>query len=246
MEERENPYQKLPSQSSLNIKSWAEEDRPREKFLTKGKSSLSDAELIAILIGSGNANLSAVDLAKLILNKAGNDLNRLAKMSIQDLMQFKGMGEAKAISIAAALELGRRKIDIEKETKPKISSSKQAYELMKPHLSDLPYEEFWVLYLNRANQLITKEIIGRGGISGVYVDKRLVMKQALQFMASSIVLIHNHPSGNLEPSQQDIKITIEIRDAGKMLEINVLDHLIFTDNGYFSFAEDEKERVELS
>ncbi|MFN0049575.1 MAG: DNA repair protein RadC [Cytophagales bacterium] len=246
MEEKESPYQKLPSKKSLNIKDWAEEDRPREKFLLKGKSSLSDAELIAILIGSGNAELSAVDLSKLILKKAGNDLNLLAKMSIQDLVQFKGMGEAKAISIAAALELGRRRIDIEKADKPKISNANTVYELMKPHLSDLPFEEFWIIFLNRSNLVIAKEMLGRGGIAGVMVDKRLVFKQALQYLCSSVILVHNHPSGNLQPSREDVSITTQIRDAGELLDIKLLDHVIFTDYGFYSFAEDKDAKVDLS
>jgi len=246
MEEKENLTEKVPMQKSLNIKEWAEEDRPREKFLLKGKSSLSDAELVAILIGSGNAVLSAVDLAKLILQSVGNDLNRLAKLSTQDLTKFKGMGEAKAISIAAALELGRRRIDIGKETKTKIIGSKLVWEIMKPHLSDLPYEEFWVLCLNSSKQLIAKEMLGRGGIDKVLIDKRLLFKIALQHLSTSIVLVHNHPSGNTEPSRQDVSITAQLRDAASLLDIKLEDHVIFTNTGYYSFIEDPDAKVNLN
>jgi DNA repair protein RadC len=222
----------------LGIKSWAQEDRPREKLLLKGKASLSEAELIGILIGSGTPSLSAVDLAKLILNGSGNSLNELARLSIKDLIQFKGIGEAKAISIVAALELGRRRKETETTKKPKISSSSDAFELLKPELLDLNHEEFWILLLNRSNHVIKKQLISSGGVSGTVADPKLIFKAALEELASSIILIHNHPSSNLKPSEQDIKLTKKMTEAGKVLEIPVLDHLIFTNDAYFSFADE--------
>jgi DNA repair protein RadC len=222
----------------LGIKSWAQEDRPREKLLLKGKASLSEAELIGILIGSGTPSLSAVDLAKLILNGSGNSLNELARLSIKDLIQFKGIGEAKAISIVAALELGRRRKETETTKKPKISSSSDAFELLKPELLDLNHEEFWILLLNRSNHVIKKQLISSGGVSGTVADPKLIFKAALEELASSIILVHNHPSSNLKPSEQDIKLTKKMTEAGKVLEIPVLDHLIFTNDAYFSFADE--------
>lgn len=223
---------------SLNIKSWAEEDRPREKLLLKGKSALSEAELIAILIGSGTASLSAVDVAKVILNSVSNDLNHLAKLTVKDLTKFKGIGEAKAISIVAALELGRRRKDTENKKRPKIKSSKDAYEIMKPELMDLSHEEFWCLLLNRSNLVIKKYLVSSGGVSGTVVDPKLIYKAALEVLASGIILVHNHPSGNLEPSQSDINLTKKMKTAAVALDISLLDHLIFTDQGYISFADE--------
>ncbi|MEP2772837.1 MAG: DNA repair protein RadC [Fulvivirga sp.] len=222
----------------LDIKKWAEEDRPREKLLLKGKSSLSDAELIAILIGSGTASLSAVDLSKQILRQTTNNLNDLAKLSVKDLMKFKGIGEAKAISIVAALELGRRRKDVEHLKKPKITSSTDVYEHMKAHLLDLSHEEFWVILLNRANKIIKCQQVSSGGVSGTVADPKMIFKIALDELSSSIILVHNHPSGNLKPSQADIMLTKKLKEAGKVLEIPVLDHLIFTDENYFSFADE--------
>ena len=221
----------------LAIPYWAEEDRPREKLLLKGKSALSDAELIAILLGSGSRSLSAVELAKQVLTKVDNDLNQLAKLSVKELMKFNGIGEAKAINIIAALELGRRRKNTESKENQKINSSKQAYELMKAHLLDLDHEEFWVIFLNRANKVIKKESFGSGGIAGTVADPRLIFKRALEELATSIILVHNHPSGQLEPSRQDIQLTSKIKESGKLLDISVVDHIIFTDNGYFSFVD---------
>ena len=223
---------------SLKILSWAEEDRPREKLLLKGKSALSDAELIAILIGSGTKSMSAVDVGKLILSQAGNNLNELARFSVKDLQKIKGIGEAKAISIVSALELGRRRKESEFTEKAKVSCSNDIYQLMKPELMDLPKEEFWVLLLNRANRLIKKEQISSGGVSGTVADPKIIFKCALEQYASSIVLVHNHPSGNLKPSQNDITLTDKMKAAGKLLEIPVLDHVIFSDQGYLSFADE--------
>jgi DNA repair protein RadC len=223
---------------SLKILSWAEEDRPREKLLLKGKSALSDAELIAILIGSGTRSLSAVDVAKIILTKAENDLNQLAKFSVKDLQKIKGIGEAKAISIVSALELGRRRKDVDFVQKARITCSNDIYQLMKPELMDLPKEEFWILLLNRANSLIKKEQISSGGVSGTVADPKIIFKAALDQYASSVVLVHNHPSGNLKPSQADINLTNKMKEAGKLLEIPILDHIIFGDQGYMSFADE--------
>lgn len=222
---------------NLKILSWAEEDRPREKLILKGRSALSDAELIAILIGSGTKSLSAVDLAKLILNKVQNDLNELARLSVKDLEKFKGIGEAKAISIVSALELGRRRKDSEPLKKSKITSSKDVYDVVKPQLMDIKHEEFWILLLNRANIVINKIQISSGGVSGTVADPKIIFKQALDHLASAIILVHNHPSGNLSPSQADIDLTKKLKEAGKFLEIPVLDHVIFADQGYYSFAD---------
>jgi DNA repair protein RadC len=222
----------------LTIKSWAEEDRPREKLLTKGKASLSEAELIGILLGSGTASLSAVDLAKQILNTIANNLNELARLSVADLMKFKGIGEAKAISIVAALELGRRRKEQETVKKPKIGSSNDVYQILKPELLDLGHEEFWVLLLSRNNQVIRKRLISSGGVSGTVADPKIIFKAALEELASSVIMIHNHPSGNLKPSQQDIDLTKKMKEAGRVLEIPVLDHLIFTNDSYYSFADE--------
>ncbi|WP_064196329.1 MULTISPECIES: RadC family protein [Emticicia] len=220
------------------ILSWAEEDRPREKLLLKGKAALSDAELIAILIGSGTRELSAVDLSKLILQSVNNNLHELAKLSINDLMKFKGIGEAKAISIAAALELGRRRKDSEVLKKTKVGSSSDAYKAIRPYLMDLQHEQFWVLLLNRANEVIKPHQISIGGVAGTVADPKMIFKAALEYLASAIILVHNHPSGNLTPSQADKELTKKVKEAGKMLDIPVLDHLIFGDNGYFSFADE--------
>lgn len=226
------------SSGGLNILSWAEEDRPREKLLLKGRSALSDAELIAILIGSGTKSLSAVDVGKQILGLAANNLNELAKFSVKDLQKVKGIGEAKAIAIVSALELGRRRKDEGFSEKVRITSSNDIYELMKPELLDLPKEEFWVILLNRANRLIKKEQISSGGISGTVADPKIIFKAALDLYASSIILVHNHPSGNLKPSQADINLTNKMKEAGKMLEIPILDHIIFGNEGYLSFADE--------
>jgi DNA repair protein RadC len=221
-----------------NILSWAEEDRPREKLLLKGKAVLSDAELIAILIGSGTRELSAVDLSKLILQSVNNNLNELAKLSINDLMKFKGIGDAKAISIAAALELGRRRKESESLKKQKITSSADVYEAIRPYLMDLQHEQFWIILLNRANEVIRPQQISIGGVSGTVADPKMIFKAAIEHLASAIILVHNHPSGNLTPSQADKELTKKVKEGGQTLDIPVLDHLIFSDNGYFSFADE--------
>ena len=225
----------------LRIKEWALEDRPREKLINKGLSSLSDAELIAVLIGSGNTKESAVDLAKKILKDCNNNLNELGKKGIPDLKRaYLGIGEAKAISIVAALELGRRRKLQENFRRPKISSSRDVFNLMQPILGDLSHEEFWVLLLNRSNTVITKFKISQGGVSGTVIDVRIILKPAIENLASSIVLCHNHPSGNIYPSEADEKITDKVSGAADIMDIKVLDHLIVTDEDYFSFADEGK------
>ena len=225
-----NPYK-------LNIKQWAEEDRPREKLLLKGRSALSNAELLGILIGSGTKELTAVDLGKLILEQSNNDLNKIARLSVQELKKFKGIGDARAINIVSALELGRRRST--EDLKPeKITGSSDVYESMKPELSDLPHEEFWLLLLNRANKIIKKQPISQGGVSGTVADPKLIFNHALNHLASSVILVHNHPSGNIKPSEADKRLTKQLFEAGKLLEITVLDHIIFTDSAYFSFADE--------
>jgi len=222
----------------FSIKQWAEEDRPREKLIIKGKQALSDAELLAILIGSGSRNLSAVELCKQILGEYDNDLNTLGRLSTADLQKYKGIGEAKAITIIAALELGRRRQLTDVKIKPKIVSSKDAYDCIYSTMEDLNYEVFKILILNRNNR-VTKIIeISTGGISGTVVDPKVIFKKALDANASSIILTHNHPSGNLIPSQADREVTKKIIAAGEMLDIKVLDHLIISDSGYYSFRDE--------
>jgi len=223
---------------NLTIKTWAEEDRPREKLTLKGKSALSHAELIAILIGSGNKNESAVELSKKILASINNDLNKLGKLTVSDLTKFIGIGEAKAISIIAALELGRRRKGSELEKRPIIKSSKDAYNIITDVLSDLPHEEFWVLYLNRKNEVIKKENISKGGISGTIADSKIIFKSAIEQLSSAVILCHNHPSGNLKPSKADLSLTKKIKETGAILDTPVLDHLIIGEKDYFSFADE--------
>lgn len=220
------------------INQWAEDDRPREKFLLKGKSTLSDSELLAILIGSGSRNESAVQLCQRILASSENNLYTLGKMSVAQLTQFKGIGEAKAISIAAALELGRRRRAEDAIELKKITSSKAVFEIMQPIIGELPHEEFWVLYLNNSNKVIYKSQLSKGGITGTVVDIRLIFKMAFEQNATALILSHNHPSGKLIASDADLKITKKIKEAGQTLEIQVLDHIIITENGYLSFQDE--------
>lgn len=223
---------------SKSIKSWAEDDRPREKLLFKGRSALSDAELIAILLGSGSRDLSAVDLAKQVLASSDNQLSKLARLQVDDLKKFRGIGEAKAVSIVAALELGRRRREEEGVQTERVVSSKDAYEMMSGVLSDLDHEEFWVILLSRSHRYKGKVCISRGGIAGTVVDQRLIFKPAIEKLASSIILCHNHPSGNLKPSTQDINLTKKVVKSGYVLDIHVQDHIIFTDDGFYSFADE--------
>jgi DNA repair protein RadC len=223
---------------NLTIKNWAEDDRPREKLLLKGKSSLSDAELIAILISTGTKNDSALDLAKKILQSASNNVNELAKLSVNDLRKVKGIGEAKAISIIAALELGRRRKEETVFERKQIVTSKDIFDFFNPLLSDYKHEEFWVLLLNRANKIISSKKISEGGITGTVADPKIIFKHAVDELANSIVLCHNHPSGNCKPSEEDIRLTQKIKNAGKFLDIFVIDHIIIGGNSYYSFNDD--------
>lgn len=227
-----------PIIDASGIKSWAEDDRPREKMLLKGRQALSDAELIAILIGSGTRDITAVDLSKEILRSYDNKLNQLGRVQIDDLKKFKGIGEAKAISILAALELGRRRREEAGHELQRITCSKDAYEIMSAKLGDIDHEEFWILLLSRSHKVKDKICISRGGISGTVVDQRLVFKPAIEKLASAIILCHNHPSGTLHPSEQDKVLTKKLVASSKLLEIPILDHLIYTDSGFYSFADE--------
>ena len=228
----------MAENSFFPITNWSEDDRPREKLMLKGKGVLSDAELIAILIGSGSRNESAVDLSKKILASVDNNLNALGKLSISQLMVFRGIGEAKAISIIAALELGRRRRTEDVVELKKITSSKIIFEIMQPIIGELPHEEFWIIYMNNSNKVISKSQLSKGGITGTLVDVRLVFKTALEMGATALILCHNHPSGTLIPSDADKQITKKLKLAGDSLEIKVLDHLIVTESSYFSFADE--------
>ncbi len=222
----------------LTIKSWALDDRPREKLVAKGKVTLSDAELIAILIGSGNREESAVGLSKRILQHVKNNLNSLSKLSLEELMQFKGIGEAKAISIITALEIGKRRHFEEKDKHEKITSSKDVSIIMQPIIGDLEHEEFWVLYLNNSNKVLSKHQLSKGGLTATLVDIRLLFKRALELSAVGVIVCHNHPSGKLKPSNSDLQLTQKIKAAGITIDIKLLDHLIITEKAYFSFADE--------
>lgn len=224
---------------SFSIKNWSEDDRPREKLLSKGRAALSDAELIAILIGSGNREESAVGLSKRILASVGHNLSELGKVSIQDLIKFKGIGEAKAVAISAALELGRRRSGGEALSRKQITSSKSIFELMHPIIGDLAHEEFWVIYLNNSNKVLDKLQLSKGGMTGTLVDTRIALKKALEVGAISLALVHNHPSGNLRPSAADKQVTQKLITAAKSLDLRVIDHLIVAEKGYFSFADED-------
>ncbi len=222
----------------LNIKDWAVEDRPREKLQTNGSRALSDAELIAILIGSGNVEESAVELSRRILKSANNNIAELSKMSIDELTAFNGIGEAKAINILAALELGKRRKDADVFIKEKITSSKDVADVFTPLLSDLPHEEFWILLLNRGNKIIEKQRISQGGIAGTVIDVKMILKPAIDKLASSIILCHNHPSGTLSASDADLQITRKINEAAKTMDLSVLDHIIIGNDSYISLADE--------
>jgi DNA repair protein RadC len=222
---------------SLKITDWAVEDRPREKLIQKGIASLSDAELLAILISSGTKDKSAVDLGRELLSVANNNLNSLGKLTIADLKKLRGIGTARAVTITAALELGRRRKLTEVQDVPQIRSSKDIADIFQPLLSDLLHEEFWILFLNRSNKVINKMKLSQGGISGTVTDVRIVMKTAIEYLASGIIVCHNHPSGNLNPSESDTKITQKIKEAGNLMDIQLLDHIIISDKDYYSFAD---------
>jgi DNA repair protein RadC len=225
--------------NSKSIKTWSEDDRPREKLRLKGKTALSDAELLAILIGSGNRNESAVGLCKRILGDQNHQLKSLSKMSVEELMTYKGIGEAKAISIVAALELGKRHGSADIPIFPKITSSLDAYKVLKNTYTDLGHEEFWVLLLDNSNKVINKHQISKGGITSTVVDSRLIFKKAIITGAVGMILSHNHPSGTLKPSRMDIKLTEKIKKASEIMDIKLLDHLIVTEKSYFSFADEQ-------
>jgi DNA repair protein RadC len=225
-------------ENDTTIKSWAENDRPREKLLLKGKNALSDAELIAILISSGNKDETAVDLAKRILKQSGDSLAELSRLTIQDLMKYKGIGEAKAVSIAAALELGRRRRIEDAESKKQITNSKDIFDIFHPLLADSSYEEFWILLLNKANKVISKVSVSEGGLTGTVADPVKIFRKAIESNAVGIILCHNHPSGNMKPSDSDCKLTQKMKEGGKLIDINVLDHIIIGENKYFSFADE--------
>ncbi|MFN8285748.1 MAG: DNA repair protein RadC [Chitinophagales bacterium] len=228
----------MEEKSFLSIKSWAEEDRPREKLLLKGKSSLSDAELLAILLRTGTKGHSALDISKRLLASVNNNLNDLGKLSVSELKKMqKGLGDTKSISIVAALELGKRRQASDIREKPQIRSSKDSFDYIYPEIADLPHEEFYVIYLNKANKVIAHKNISAGGVSGTVADVKIILKHALELLASAIIAVHNHPSGNLKASEADIKLTKRLKDAGALLDITLLDHLIIGDKNYNSLAD---------
>jgi len=223
---------------NLTIKEWALEDRPREKLISKGISSLSSAELIAIIIGSGTRSDTAVELSKKLLNLVGNNLYELGKLDLAGLRKVPGIGPAKAMAILACFELDKRRNASTRLIEIKISGSKDVFDLFQPFLGDLPYEEFWILLLNRANRVIDKIKISQGGISGTIIDPRIILKNAVDKLASTIILCHNHPSGNLKPSDADIRITAKMKESSQLMDINLIDHIIITEDSYFSFADE--------
>lgn len=224
--------------NKLVIREWAESDRPREKLMEQGRRALTDAELLAILIGSGSTKETAVELCRRILSDAKNSLANLSKKDIAELCTYNGIGEAKAITIIAALELGRRRREEQQMEVPILNSSKRVFEYFRAQLQDLPHEEFWVLYLNTACKMLEAQLIGRGGHDFTPVDVRIILRHALQCKAHSMILIHNHPSGSLFPSQADKVLTNKIVEAGKIMDIRVNDHVIFTDSSYYSFRDE--------
>lgn len=223
--------------SKLTIPEWSKDDRPRERLLARGVKALSDAELVAILIRSGTPTDSALDLARIILSQADNDLHKLAGLGVNELMRIHGVGEAKAMSIVAALELGQRRRDLNVSQRPLIVDSRSAFELLQPVLGDLPYEEFWLLLLDRGNRLINRYQVSQGGMHGTVADPKRIFKEALDQRASAVILCHNHPSGQLRPSTEDIMLTRKLVEGGRFLDIVVQDHLIVTSSGYYSFAD---------
>ncbi len=228
----------MPYSTNGGIKSWAEDDRPREKLLLKGKAALSDAELIAILLGSGSRNETAVDLAKRILAAAQYNLNELGRFEVNALRQFKGVGEAKAIGIITALELGKRRRQSEALERKKVVSSAQAFEVLQPLIGDLPHEEFWGVFLSTSNRILTTRCISKGGFTGTMADVRMVFKEALLLNATALVLAHNHPSQSLKPSHPDRLLTKKMAEAGQLMDIKLMDHLIISEHGYYSFADE--------
>ncbi len=225
-------------EASRAITAWAEEDRPREKMLLKGRQALTDAELLAVLLGSGSVGESAVALAQRILGSVDSNLHELGKRSFSELQRFRGIGEAKAITIAAALELGRRRQLSDLRERPRITASRDAFNAIAPLLNDLHHEEFWLLMLNKANEVFARECLSKGGMAGTVVDVKMVYKTALDARAAGIIAVHNHPSGNLQPSQADLDLTKRLRKAGEVLDLTLLDHLIVSERGFYSFADE--------
>jgi DNA repair protein RadC len=228
----------MSSYQTQALKSWAVEERPREKVMANGIQYLSNAELLAIIVGSGTRNITAVELARRILLKSGNNLHELGRQSLGDLIKVKGVGPAKAISIMAAMELGRRRAGMQHVEKIAVKSSETVFNLFHPMLGDLEHEEFWLLMLNRSNKILGRFKVSQGGLSGTVIDTRIILKKALDNLASSIIVCHNHPSGNNQPSDADVKITEKLKKAAEMLEIKLLDHVIIADKSYFSFADE--------
>lgn len=225
-------------EGKISIKAWAEEDRPREKLLGQGRRSLTDAELIAILIGSGSRDESAVELSKRILHHYKNDLNAVGKASVNELCKFKGIGEAKAISIVAALELGRRRDDTEAAEVQRIGTSRDAYKILYPLMADLNHEEFWIILLNKGNNVLGTHLVSKGGLATTIADPKIIFQIALENHAASVILSHNHPSGSLKPSTDDLNLTKRLVAGARLLDIVIFDHLIITDNSYYSFADE--------
>ena len=228
----------MKTYTSFPLKTWAVEERPREKVMANGIQYISDSELLAILLGSGTKNTTAVELARQILRSVGNSLHELGKQNLGDLIKVKGIGPAKAISILAALELGRRRAGLHHIEKVPIKSSETVFNLFHPLLGDLEHEEFWLLMLNRSNRILGRFKVSQGGLSGTVIDTRIILKKALDNLSSSIIICHNHPSGNNQPSDADVKITEKLKRAAEMLEIKLLDHVIIAEKSYFSFADE--------
>jgi len=228
----------MSTYQSRALKSWAVEERPREKVMANGIQYLSDTELLAILVGSGTRNVTAVELARKILGKAGNSLHTLGRQTVADLLKIKGVGPAKAIAVMAAMELGRRRAGRHQAEKIPVKSSETVFSIFHPLMGDLDHEEFWLLMLNRANKVLGRYKVSQGGLSGTVIDTRIILKKALDNLASSIIVCHNHPSGNNQPSDADVKITEKLKKAAEMLEIKLLDHVIIAEKSYFSFADE--------
>ncbi len=228
----------MENANKLSINKWAIEDRPREKMMMKGAEALSDAELLAILVGSGNQDESAVELMRRMLDSCGNDLNELARWDVHDFSSFKGMGPAKSLTLMAALEIGRRRAATPAKERRAVRCSKDIYDIFRTKLMDLPYEEFWVLLLNQSNKVIDKVRVSTGGIAGTYVDVRLVLREAILRHATQIAVVHNHPSGNNQPSSEDRSLTQRISKSGETMNIRLLDHVIICESCYYSFADE--------
>lgn len=223
--------------TKTTIKTWAEEDRPREKLILKGRHALSDAELIAILLGMGSTEHTAVELAKIILSEVGNDLNRLSKLSVNDLKKFKGIGEAKAVTIVAAMEISRRRQASDTIENIKLNTSQVAYNHLKQFMLDLDHEQFWMILVKRNLEIIKTVHISTGGIAGTVADSKIILRHVIENLANGFIISHNHPSGNLKPSDADIRLTKKVKDLADLLEVTLIDHIIFSDNGYFSFGD---------